>query len=89
MVLELESESMHGLLESESHEAQIGVVIEIKLLGKHTLESESLATGIGIRARISSTGIGNAISITGTEIIYSSGMYLASSKVLPPKRPEY
>ena len=41
MVLELESESMHGLLESESHEAQIGVVIEIKLLGKHTLELES------------------------------------------------
>ena len=83
MVLELESESMHGLLESESHEAQIGVVIEIKLLGKHTLELESLATGIGIRTRISSTGIGNAMGITGTEIIYSSGMYLASSKVLP------
>ena len=54
MVLELESESMHGLLESESHEAQIGVVIEIKLLGKYTLELESLATGIGMRTRISS-----------------------------------
>ena len=46
MILELESESMHDLLESESHEARIGAVIEIKLLGKHTLESESLATGI-------------------------------------------
>ena len=88
MVLELELESMHGLLESESHEAQIGVVIEIKLLGKHTLESESLATGIGIRTRISSTGI-EMQWVSRVPKSFTALVCIWPAQKSSPKKPEY
>ena len=78
--LELESNSMslESELELESHDAGIGIRIGIKIVGQHWNRSWNQNygflenSGIRIRIGINPSGIG----VTGTGIIYNSGMYV-------------